>query len=60
MALYVTRPRRDEERIGRGFPSDMFMWQSSIAARFDVGFGIVRRLPSEQHGFFTMDHYKQI
>ena len=22
MALYVTRPRRDEERIGRGLPSD--------------------------------------
>ena len=21
MALYVTRPRRDEERIGRGLPS---------------------------------------
>ena len=23
MALYVTRPRRDEERIGRGLPSDL-------------------------------------
>ena len=23
MALYVTRPRRDEERIGRGLPSDI-------------------------------------
>ena len=22
MALYVTRPRRDEERIGRGLPND--------------------------------------
>ena len=22
MALYVTRPRRDEERIGRGLPSE--------------------------------------
>ena len=23
MALYVTRPRRDEERIGRGLPSGL-------------------------------------
>ena len=35
MALYVTRPRRDEERIGRGLPSA------------DVVYGIYRGLPSE-------------
>ena len=26
MALYVTRPRRDEERIGRGLPSGAALW----------------------------------
>ena len=26
MALYVTRPRRDEERIGRGLPSGFNQW----------------------------------
>ena len=25
MALYVTRPRRDEVRIGRGLPSDFIL-----------------------------------
>ena len=37
MALYVTRPRRDEERIGRGLP---------IGPRSDVVYGIYRGLPS--------------
>ena len=38
MALYVTRPRRDEERIGRGLPS---------GPRSDVVYGICRGLPSD-------------
>ena len=36
MAIYVTRPRRDEVRIGRGLPSA------------DVVYGICRGLPSGQ------------
>ena len=28
MALYVTRPRRDEVRIGRGLPSDIMQAQA--------------------------------
>ena len=39
MALYVTRPRRDEERIGRGLPS-------AISTSSDVVYGICRGLPS--------------
>ena len=38
MALYVTRPRRDEERIGRGLPS---------GPRSDLVYGICRGLQSE-------------
>ena len=33
MALYVTRPRRDEERIGRGLPSDE--WGKTTAEHDD-------------------------
>ena len=31
MALYVTRPRRDEERIGRGLPSGVMRYESAEA-----------------------------
>ena len=30
MTLYVTRPRRDEERIGRGLPSDSPLCPSEL------------------------------
>ena len=30
MALYVTRPRRDEERIGRGLPNAEFRERQEV------------------------------
>ena len=34
MALYVTRPRRDEERIGRGLPSDDLCKHNATYCRY--------------------------
>ena len=42
MALYVTRPRRDEERIGRGLPSVHLCDEERIG----------RGLPSDIFGFY--------
>ena len=44
MALYVTRPRRDEVRIGRGLPS---------GTSLDVGHGIGRGLPNDNENSFN-------
>ena len=43
MALYVTRPRRDEERIGRGLPSELHLCDEER---------IGRGLPSDIFGFY--------
>ena len=40
MALYVTRPRRDEERIGRGLPSGYLIGGNHDAMRLEVGYSI--------------------
>ena len=40
MALYVTRPRRDEERIGRGLPSAT---QEHSADDFQLGYLILQK-----------------
>ena len=37
MALYVTRPRRDEERIGRGLPSAVLITETSEFSRPILG-----------------------
>ena len=43
MALYVTRPRRDEGRIDRGLPSDdpieTLQWRSSGSDSLPLGLG---------------------
>ena len=33
MALYVTRPRRDEVRIGRGLPSDVHLLLALVRSK---------------------------
>ena len=45
MALYVTRPRRDEERIGRGLPSEnIYVIIKALALNFPKVTNIVNVL----------------
>ena len=39
MALYVTRPRRDEERIGRGLPSECIRCKGKVFEKWKINIG---------------------
>ena len=67
MALYVTRPRRDEVRIGRGLPSDEARIGRGLPSECQVYFSLVpeafrcastKARHSLSNGFFHVQKFK--
>ena len=65
MALYVTRPRRDEVRIGRGLPSgpgpSFEEISLSVSSLVDIGAVILEKnIFWSRQLFFSLSHYFDI